>query len=411
MKKENSLIGFIQAFAVLYIVIWSVSPMLSLDLIYRIIALLLAAVWAVMALMRRIRLDNTQIGAILFAFAVALIAYLNTGSTSSVIKQIGVYIMVVEFIMFCFYCKKDLWGELEFIIPLILAVLIYFNYKTAVVVIDDPNVARQIVRVSDEATAYLRQGIGGYGLVYTQVLMFPAGLMWTMKSFSNSKFRFLLGLGWVVSFVILAFNASYSIALFATCASAVILLLYRGKSITGVIILTAVMFIGTIASIMYITPLRERLLVTFDGTAVARKINDLVAPPEESSGEDSIQVRIAQYLGSLKAMLEYPIIGNLGRSSSQGTHSQVLDTFARYGWAGGYIVVKMLYCAPTYFKKNYDIKEVMRVANAEFVVMIFVSFFDTLPYETMCALFIMVPLFITGIIKWTVKDNESVMVS
>lgn len=411
MKKENSLIGFIQAFAVLYIVVWSVSPPLSLDLIYRIIALLLAAVWAVMALMRRIRLDNTQIGAILFALAVVLITYLNTKSTSSIIKQIGVYIMVVEFIFFCFYCKKDSWSELSFIVPVVFIVLIYFNYKTAVALIKDPKVARIIVRVSEEATAYLRQGLGGYGLVYTQVLFFPAGLMWTMKAFSKDKFRFILGLGWLVSYIALVANASYSIALFSTCASAIILLFYRGKSVGGVIVLTALLFFGVIGAIMYIDPLREQLLITFDGTAVAKKINDLVAPPEESSNADSIQMRIDQYVGSLKAMLEYPIIGNLGRPSSQGTHSRMLDTFAKYGWAGGYINIKMLYCAPTYFKKNYDMRDVMRVANAEFVVMIFVSFFDTLPYDTMCALFIIVPILISDIIRWAVKDDESIMVS
>lgn len=404
MRRSKSLPEFIQSFAVLYLIVWSIAPPLGIDLIYRLLALGLAAVWAVLALMRNIQLDRIHIYALLFIFAIVIITYFRYNSFSYIIKQIHWYIMFVEFIIFSFYSKKNNWSELEWLLPIVLGVLIFFNYKTARVLIEDPNIARRIVRMDEEVVQWMRQGIGGYALVYSQVLMFPAGFFWVLKSYKNNTLKFVIGLAWVVSYFFLIANASYSIALFSTFASLFILFFYKGKSVAGVIIITMILFFGVMAAIMYITPFREWLLQTFDGTAVAKKINDLVNPVD-TGGEDSIQVRINQYVGSLKALLQYPVIGSIGRTSSAGTHSHILDTFATYGWWGGYLNIRIIFSAPRFYKEKFiDHSVIVRVANAELVVMIFISLLDTLTFEMMCPFFLLVPLLFEDIRKWTVTE-------
>lgn len=411
MKKGISLLGAVQGFAVLYLIVWSIAPPLGIDLVYRLLALALAAVWAVIAFMRRIQLETIHIWALLFVLLIVFVTYVRYNSFSNIIKQIAWYILFVEFIFFSFYSKKNLWHEIELILPIVFLVFIFFNYKTAVVLIEDPTIARKIVRMDDDVVQLMRQGIGGYALVYSQVLMFPAALFWTLKAFRNDRIKFLIGIVWLVSYAFLIANASYSIALFSTFASLFVLLFYKGKSVVGVIVITMILFVGVMASIMYITPWREWLLVTFDGTAVAKKINDLVNPVD-SGGEDSIQVRITQYIRSLQAMLQYPVVGTLWRSALTGTHSHVLDSFAIYGWFGGYLNIKMIYSAPNYYKNKYDnFKAIISVANAELVVMIFISLFDTLTFEMMCPLFILVPLIMEDIKNWTGDKYENSLVS
>lgn len=404
MSNQKSFAGLIQAFAVFYIIAWSVSPPLGIDLAFRLLALGLAAVWAFIALMRRIQFENIHIWALVFILIIVYVTYIRYNSFSNLIKQINWYMFFVEFVIFSYYCKKDCWDELSFVLPLIFILLIYFNYQTVIVLIEDPTIARLIVRADESIYGYMRQGVGGYAMVYVQVLMFPAALYWILKAYRKSKIRFIIGAVWLVSYGFLIAKASFSIALFSTFASLFVLFLYKGRSVVGVVVITLILFLGTMAAIMYIAPLREWLLQTFDGTAVAKKINDLVNPSE--TGEDSIQVRINQYLGSLSALLQYPIIGSLWRQSKAGTHSHILDTFAMYGWWGGYMNIRVLFSAPRYYKEKYKSGKIISVANAEFVVMIFISLLDTLPFEMMCPFFLLVPLLMQDIIKWTEKENS-----
>lgn len=412
MRKSITLPGFIQAIAVAYIVAWSISTPMEIDLIYRFIALGLAAIWAVIAFMRNIQFDTIHIWALLFTVSVVIITYFTFHNISSIIKQISWYMMFVELIIFSFYNKKNLWHEISWVIPVVFILLTFFNFKTASVLIEDPTIARLIVRADEETYAYMRQGVGGYALVYTQVLFFPAALIWIINSWKVNKIKFVFGLAWLISYFFLIANAGYSIAIFSTVSAVLILFFYKGKSVVGVVIVTMLFFIGVMAAILYLTPFREWLLVTFDGTAVAKKINDLVASSESGEAEGSIADRVNQYVGSFKsALFEYPVIGSLWRTSSAGTHSHILDTFAKYGLWGGILNLRVLYIAPSFYRKKYQgSKTVTAIFNAELTVMILVSLLDTLPYQLMCAFFLIVPILTEDIINWKGEKNEGSLV-
>lgn len=412
MFKNMLSLGFIQKIAVLYLVIWTVSPPLQVDTIYRIIALACAVIWVAIWFIREtpITLGKEQIGAIFFLIAVMIVVYFEKYDLSVLIKQIALIMLVICFMMTYFY--DDKWDELYGIVPIVLILLTVWNYKTFTLLVEDHTVARLLVRGDETTYGYLRQGIGGYSLIYPQVCISPLIVAWIYKSFKNNKLFFGIGVIWAYTFVRLLELAGYSIALFSSAIGLIILIFYRGKSIAPAFIITILMFVGIMAAIMYIEPFREWILETFDGTAVARKVNDLVAAPTDETGVtgDSIQLRIQAYSNSISDIFKYPIIGSLWRESGGG-HSAVLDTFSKYGWLGGYALVMMFYHVPLHYKHKYiNNKFIISAANATLITLMFVSIMDSFNYSFTCMIMIVSSLLFEDIIKWSgAEKHESLM--
>lgn len=400
MLKNGLSFGLIQKIAVLYLIAWTISPPLQVDTIYRLIALACAVLWAGIWFIREtpLTLGKEQIGAIIFLIAVMIVVYFEQYSFSSLIKQIALIMLVICFMMTYFY--DDKWDELAGIVPIVLILLAIWNYNTVKILIEDHTVARLLVRDDESTHQFLRQGIGGYSLIYPQVCICPAIFAWIIKSFKNNKLFFVIGVVWAYFYVRLLELAGYSIALFASAIGLVLLLFYRGKNVIPAFIVTILAFVGIMAAILYITPFREWILETFDGMAVAKKVNDLVSTSESGVTGDSIQVRIDAYSNSLMDMLKYPIIGSLWRENGGG-HSALLDITSKYGWLGGYAFSMMFYHVPLHYKHHYTDKFVIKAANATLVTLLFVSALDSFSYSFTCMILIVSSLLFEDIIKWT----------
>jgi len=400
MLKNIMSFGFIQKIAILYLIAWTVSPPLQVDTIYRIIALGCALLWAGIWFIREspISLGKEQIGAVIFLIAVMGVIYFEKYSFSALIKQIALIMLVMCFMMTYFY--DDKWDELAGLVPIVLILLTIWNYKTFSILIEDHTIARLLVRDDASTYAYLRQGIGGYSLIYPQVCISPLIIAWIIKAFKKHKVLFAIGVAWAYTFIRFLELAGYSIALFASVIGLVLLLFYRGKNAVPALVITIIAFMGVMASILYIPAFREWILETFDGTAVAKKVNDLVSTSESGVTGDSIQVRIDAYVGSMMNMVKYPIIGSLWRESGGG-HSALLDIISKYGWLGGYAFSMMFYHVPLHYKHHYKDKFIVAAANATLVTLMFVSILDSFNYSFTCMVMIVSSLLFEDIIKWT----------
>ena len=195
-------------------------------------------------------------------------------------------------------------------------------------------------------------------------------------------------------------HESNSIALFASAIGLILLLFYRGKSTVPAFVITIIAFVGIMAAILYIAPFREWILETFDGTAVARKVNDLVNPSESGVTGDSIQVRIDAYAYSITNIFKYPLIGSLWREGGGG-HSAFLDITSRYGVLGAYAFSMMFYHIPLHYKHTVKDKFVTSAANAALVTYLFVSILDAVNYSFTMTIMIVAPLLLEDIIKWS----------
>lgn len=396
MIKKRSGEGMIQKLMVLYIILWSVSPPLQVDMIYRLLALGCAGIWVMAAMRRGFYVEKIHIYAVFFMIAVIVIAYMEKGNFDAILKQIAIYILVVCFLMNCFY--RDKWEELHGLIPVILLLLIIFNWKTGNALLEDHTLARKLVRADEATYGLLRQGIGGYSLIYPQVCVFPAVMMWIKRNLGKNLMGFFLGCVWFVTYVRCIMNAGYSIAIFTSIASLLILLFYKGKDAFKAMAIAIVVFVIMLASIIYLDVFREFLLVQFDGTAVATKIHDLVDTINNGAAEGSIYDRIVAYRGSLEVIGRYPLLGGLWRASGGG-HSAILDAFAKYGIPGGYVYVMMIFYVPFYYKKIKGYEDMWNLSNAVTTSIMFVAMLDSFNYSFMAMILLFLPLLYEDIKK------------
>lgn len=398
MQGQEKSQNFIQKAAVLYLIIWSISPSLGIDMIYRLLVLGAAGIWFLVALRRRLVVEKVHIYAVVYMFLVILIAYLEKSSLDGILRQIGIYILVICFFINCFY-KEGRWHELSGIVPIVLLLFMVYNWRTAELLLEDPTIARQLVRADEEVYAYMRQGIGGYSLVYPQVCIFPAILAWILRAYHQNKIYFGIGCVWLYTYILCVFRAGYSIAIFATIVGAIMLFFYRRKNIWVAFLIAGIVFLALMGAIVNIESFREYLLQSFEGTAVVHKINDLVATSESGAAEGSIYARMEAYRDSVNAILEYPVVGGLWMRNGGG-HSAILDQFAKYGILGGIIYTTMIFYVPNEYKRRFHNPKVWRLSNAVMVSILFVALLDSFSYSFMCMILLVLPLLYDDIIRW-----------
>ena len=229
-----------------------------------------------------------------------------------------------------------------------------------------------------------------------------------MKAFNHNKIYFAIGLAWLISFVMVISKAGYSTAIFTAAVGAVLLFFYKGKSGIRAFVVAVIIFAAVMLSILYVEGFRNWLLETFDGTAVAKKVNDLVATSETGAAEGSIEARMIRYRASIDTAFQYPIIGALWRDGGGG-HSALLDTIAKYGLWGGWFFVTSFYSVPNYYKNRYEAPLIKRMSNASLVCMLIVTLLNSTPYAFCCVILFVLPLLFEDVIRWEGIENENIV--
>ena len=397
-------IPLLQKAMIFYIAIWSISPPLEIDSIFRMAALVCAVGWFVLDMIRGLRLRQMHLFGLLFVFLVVLVSIIETnGELSKLLKQISTYLLVMAFIMN--YSYRDRWDELKMLVPVMLVLLFVFNILTTRELIIDPTLSRRIVRADEEMYTYMRRGVGGYELVYSQVLLFPAILSWTISALKGKKLWFAFGIAWIVSYITLILNAGYSIALVTTISATFVLFFGKNKSILPSLIITLSFIVIIVLLIGYVDPVRLYLMESFEGTKVARKVEDIYNSLHGTIVADSIMERWIRYKTSMRAILEYPGIGGLWFGEIGG-HSAILDSFAKYGVFGGIMFLKMYFHAPGKLKQNASNKKELRVANSILIAFILVTLLDTVPYNMVFPAMILLPILLNDISNWGGFDES-----
>ena len=195
---KRPILSTLQKLMVAYLVVWSISPPLSIDMIYRYAALGCAGGWLVIETSRRRKFERIHGLAIAFMLAVIAIAYAESGGNfSAVLRQISMYMLVIAFLMN--YSYRDRWDEFKLIVPIVLILLIYFNIVSARELANEPNLARMMAKDDPETYPYMRRGVGGYALVYSQTLFFPVMVGWVRNTLKRDLRLFAIGAVWVGS--------------------------------------------------------------------------------------------------------------------------------------------------------------------------------------------------------------------
>lgn len=242
-----------------------------------------------------------------------------------------------------------------------------------------PEVARLLSNSNEISNEIISRGIGGYGLVYSNVLMFPVlviGLKSWFTKQTRLKFvwitRILLLLN-MVTISLLIMKAGYTIAVLLLIIQAVFLLLFRRASprfyLTGMIIMGIV-----VTLFMLMQEYQEEIKGLVEGTFYEQKVNDILATLHNESSEGSVGGRTERYVFSLEAFVKSPLFGKLiPNNAFIGGHSTILDTFGRFGLFLGVLLIVILTYVPVKLYKasgSYQ-SELLMFIFSLFVILVF----------------------------------------
>lgn len=388
---------FIQSTLVLYLIVWTISPPLQIDMIYRIAALGAAVLWFIIDIPNNVKYERVHYFALLFILLVAFVALIEgKGELDGLLRPIHYYMLVLAFLMA--YCYKDRWQELVPLIPIVMLLLVYFNYQTYRAVINDSSIARLIVRNDPSIYKYMRQGVGGYALLYSQVCVLPMFLVWTLNAFKKNWFKFAIGALWLITYALYLLNSGYTIAVVTSIVGLVILWFYKRKNLAMAIGIVSVLMVLLVWLIGYNDGFRNALLSFFDGTTVAKKINDVYLSITTEDTADSIMVRVKRYREAITAIFRYPFIGQLWVGNGGG-HSALLDTIAKYGIFGGYVFCKIVFEFPNRLKKDENAQKDMKVANAIFISILMIVLLNSIPYNFVFMIVFLIPMCYSDILE------------
>ena len=112
--------------------------------------------------------------AILCAVYILITALINYHfhAMDGITKNIQTYLFLFFYLIYISYSKSD-FDKTKFVFLPLLALLSIWNFLTFTAYAEQADISRQLVRNFSGSETYMNQGIGGFGLVYTQIILIP----------------------------------------------------------------------------------------------------------------------------------------------------------------------------------------------------------------------------------------------
>ncbi len=211
-----------------------------------------------------------------------------------------------------------------------------------------PNASRELVMADATESPfyymYLNANIGGFGFVYSMVLLLVLAIC-TIKNnkyIAKGRLMLIFAIMYVVGIVMTVIAAEYTTALLLACAS-LLLLFVRSKFNVKRIIIWCVSFLFVFWAFK---PLISSGLMTIadnvESATFSHRLSDLALSLDGRFTQENsdLDAREATYTKSLTSFIENPLGGwNL---KSTGGHSYFFDALAKYGIFGLLLVILTL---------------------------------------------------------------------
>lgn len=334
----------LQNICIVLICIWAISPPLTISELARLVAGLAAAAWVGLELVRRDgifqrpTLPVAMVG--LYVFYTVMIVVADEG-VSGITRNLQLYIMLM-FVLFYESRRNDL-ASLRMVFWTVLLVLPVWIFTTnKIVLTENANAARLVVRSSEIATQLASEGVGGYALVYGSLLALPAlislvlrprdiavtGLPAILRTIPLAGFMILFVN--VVLIVTLVLTAGYSIAVIALFSVVLSSTLLHNYSTVRIVLAVFLMAFAFLFSREIIETVLRGLLPLAQGTNFETKIRDILLSLQIESAVGSVSDRVERYQRSIWLFVDNPLFGTM-TFDPVGKHSKILDDLAQFG--------------------------------------------------------------------------------
>lgn len=343
--------------ALAYLIIWQLSPPMAYGTGWRALAVLAMLLWlALDTLAPRsvlLRPSWPVLACVAYVFYTVLIEWLVPDS-QSINAQFQFWVMMF-FLLVGESQQRGRSDEARFCFWVILAVLPIWMFVTlAGLQTVSADIARTLVRSSQEARDLSAKGFGGYALIYTVVLCLPFLAYFALRVRQLSDVpqarwirRALRALVWgnFILAILLVLRAGYSIAVILAVLSLLLVFLVRSRRPLQLAISVSVVSLLVLLLSIAAEPMLQSLEGVTRGTEYAAKVRDIRSSLTGERSVGTVEGRTERYTRSLRQFGENPVIGTLS-FDEVGKHSTILDRFAQYGAVFGYLFLAILMYVP-----------------------------------------------------------------
>lgn len=275
---------------------------------------------------------------ILYTFFINYIA----SDSSYILRHLQLHIIILILIIAPLVKKYSL-KEIKFLIYFFLISNLFSLILTFLGLLKDNHAARAFSKSGVEAVEISSNGIGGYGLVYMNVLLIPI-LFLIIKTINSKKIKIFSVLNLLLIILVLL-KANYLIAiLLAFFQFSYLIRYYASKKYLSFFLTTLLGF-----SFYVVYYFKNFFLVAkelLEGGSLFMKLIDIVSLVDGTRSEyGTTDSRSERYIRTIKMIFQRPIFGHFSYDDI-GKHSQILDLIAQYGFFIGFLIIILLYNIP-----------------------------------------------------------------
>lgn len=337
------------------------SPYLAYGDIYRFFAMLAGSIWMGAELLKKrgiiVHPTWPTIVSVIYIIYISLLS--NLLPDYRVSENLQSFILLF-FLIIYESRRKEILTLLPVYVSILLFTPIWMFQTFREITSGNEYAARMLSHSSDVAAELSSQGVGGYGLIYSVMLLLPI-LVSSIRNFkkidltklrsiikSHSAILLILLLTNLVMGILLIIYAGYSIAIIIVVLSiAPALLINRINSkqiLLSIIILTVAFVVMQIFLDDVIGLINDKSTTSL----YLNKISDIYDTVHGGKSAGTFADRSERYYVSLFEFFKYPIFGT-SNLNNIGGHSTYLDGFARFGFLAGLSLILLLTYVPFRF--------------------------------------------------------------
>ncbi|TXK77880.1 hypothetical protein [Mesonia sp. K4-1] len=220
---------------------------------------------------------------------------------------------------------------------------------------DNMGAARLLAKSTDEAVELSNKGLGGYGLIYANVLMLP--LFFYYRKRTNNLYKQVLIYANILFSITFILLADYLIAIILIIFQLLTFLFIKASYadriiIIGILLVTLLLFYN---NLNYFDKLTYSWV---EFSSLRYKQEDIFNMFRGVDGNNNtIDGRTGRYFRSLNLLASNPITGTFSFDEI-GKHSNIIDQFAQYGIIFGFLMLRIIFMLP---------QNLLRTTNNEYL--------------------------------------------
>ncbi len=350
MKPNNS-----SFYAILYVIAWIVSPPLSYGMPFRVIAIISIIILCIDSLKYAYAYQqkNLLIALGLSAYMIGIAVILEEDFNI----KIGAIVLLLTGVLFDIWVSNGKVSKkrLQFLLFYTLLLYCIWNSTTLYCILhENERIMRDLTRNSDFSESFARRGVGGFGYIYSVILMLPTAVELIRLKIRGKAFR-ILNIYFVLTGFMLAYFSEYFIAMLLAILT---LILVWKKPAKSTYILVGII---TVISGFAMETILDTMIELIDIPEINNKLIETrnILLNDTNVEDTEFGVRYERYVRDIGLIIANPIWGTLS-FKDVGKHSEFLDFFAQYGIPLGIVYVSaLLRPATIWIKRNVSIASVV----------------------------------------------------